>query len=217
MEWILDKLPVLIFIVVFIAQIVRGILRSRDAKPEPPPRGDELDEMRRAQEVQAEIRRKIAERRGGAFREPVAPKAEVPAPPPLQPEPPVVVRRDPTAIPDPFGGPLKRMFEELERRAQPTPPPVPRPAAPPPVLVNRNAELARQEEIAEQMRQLEESRMLAQRRARQAAAAREAEAGSQAALRTAARGRLMSDLQDRESLKRAFVLREVLGTPAGLR
>lgn len=215
MEWILDKLPVLIFVAVFIAQIVRGIMRSRDVKPEPPPRGDSLDEIRRAQEVQTEIRRKIAERRSGPFREPAPSTGEASAPPLPRPEPPVVVRRDPTAIPDPFGGPLKRMFEELERRAQP-PPPAPVPVAPP-VLVNRNAELVRQEDLAEQVRVLEESRMLVQRRARQAAAAKELAAGSGSAMRTAARGRLMTDLQDRESLKRAFVLREVLGTPAGLR
>lgn len=221
MEWILDKLPVLIFVLVFVAQIVRGIMRSREVKPEPPPRGDSLDEIRRAQEVQAEIRRKIAERRSGPFREPAPTTAEVPAPPLAQPEPPVVVRRDPTAIPDPFGGPLKRMFEELERRAQPQPPPPPptpsRVPVAPPVLANRNAELVRQEDLAEQVRVLEESRMLVQRRARQAAAAKQLEAGSQSAMRTAARGRLMTDLHDRESLKRAFVLREVLGTPAGLR
>lgn len=216
MEWILDKLPILIFVVVFIAQIVRGIMRSRDVKPEPPPRGDSLDEMRRAQEIQAEIRRKIAERRGGQLREPAPSTGEGPVAP-AQPEPPVVVRRDPTAIPDPFGGPLKRMFEELERRAQPPPPARAQVPVAPPVLANRNAELVRQEDLAEQVRVLDESRMLVQRRARQAAAAKELEAGSQSALRTAARGRLMTDLHDRESLKRAFVLREVLGTPAGLR
>lgn len=215
MEWILEKLPILIFVVVFIAQIVRGIKRSRDVKPAPPPRGDSLDEMRRAQEVQAEIRRKIAERRRGPFREAVPEPRQAPTASAPRPAPPVVVQRDPTAIPDPFGGPIKRMLEELERRAQP-PPPAPAPVAPP-VLVNRNAELERQEQLAEDIRVLDETRVLVERRARKAANAKVLEAGSMPALRTAARGRLMTDLHDRESLKRAFVLREVLGTPVGLR
>ncbi|MEO7319760.1 MAG: hypothetical protein ABIZ56_12290 [Chthoniobacteraceae bacterium] len=213
MEWILEKLPVLIFIAVFIAQIVRGIKRSRDVKPAPPPRGDSLDEIRRAQEVQAEIRRKIAERRSGPFREAVPEHRGSQPPPVARPAPPVVVQRDPTAIPDLFGGPIKRMLEELERRAQPAPPP---PAAPP-VLVNRTAELERQEQLAEELRVLDETRVLVERRARKAADAKVLEARSMPALRTAARGRLMADLHDRESVKRAFVLREVLGTPAGLR
>lgn len=215
MEWILEKLPILIFVVVFIAQIVRGIMRSRDVKPAPPPRGDSLDEIRRAQEVQAEIRRKIAERRSGPFREAAPEPRGVEPPVVARPAPPVVVQRDPTAIPDPFGGPIRRMLEELERRAQP-PAPAPVPVAPP-VLVNRNAELERQEQLAEDVRVLDENRMLVERRARKAADAKVLEAGSMPALRTAARGRLLTDLQDRESLKRAFVLREVLGTPAGLR
>ncbi len=215
MEWILEKLPILIFVVVFIGQIVRGLKRSRAVKPAPPPRGDSLDEMRRAQEVQAEIRRKIAERRSGPFREAVPEPRDSQTPPVVRPTPPVVVQRDPTAIPDPFGGPIKRMLEELERRAQPAPPrPVP---AAPPVLANRNAELERQEQLAEEIRVLDETRMLVERRARKAANAKVVEAGSMPALRTAARGRLMADLHDRESVKRAFVLREVLGAPVGLR
>jgi len=215
MEWILEKLPILIFIAVFIAQIVRGIKRSREVKPAPPPRGDSLDEIRRAQEVQGEIRRKIAERRSEPFREAVPEPRGSQPPPVARPAPPVVVQRDPTAIPDPFGGPIKRMLEELERRAQPAPPP-PAPAAPP-VLVNRTAELERQEQLAEDVRVLDETRVLVERRARKAADAKVLEAGSMPALRTAARGRLMADLHDRESVKRAFVLREVLGTPVGLR
>ena len=40
---------------------------------------------------------------------------------------------------------------------------------------------------------------------------------SEAGLRTAARARLLADLADPQSVRRAFVLREVLGPPVGLR
>jgi hypothetical protein len=212
-EWILEKLPVVIFVVVFLGQIVRGLLRSRGERTEPPPRHDELEEQRRATEIQKEIRRKIAERRAGREQQP----AEHEAREDRQSAPPVIVRRDPTAIPlpEPFGGPVKRMLEEFERRAHPTP------RAEPPLVVakseRRHAELERQERLAEELRALEETRLLAQRRVANLAAAKQVEARSERGLRTAARGRVLEDLQDPESLRRAFVLREVLGPPVGLR
>jgi hypothetical protein len=203
-EWILDKLPVLIFVAVFVAQIVRGLFKAREAQAEPPPRHDEIDEARRAEE----IRRRIAERRAGRT-------APAPAAPAAEP-PPVIVRRDPTAIPlpEPFGGPLKRMLEDLEKQVRPEPEPVP---APPVMQQRANAELERQQKLAEELRVLEESRMLAKRRAAQLATANTAASNSSAGQTTAARGRLLDDLRDPESLRRAFVLREVLGPPLALR
>lgn len=200
-EWILDKLPVLIFVAVFVAQIVRGLFKAREAQAEAAPRHDEIDEARRAEE----IRRRIAERRAGRT-----------APEPAAEPPPVIVRRDPTAIPlpDPLGGPLKRMLEELEKQVRPEPEPVP---APPVMQQRANAELERQQKLAEELRALEESRMLAKRRAAQLATANTAASNSSAGQTTAARGRLLDDLRDPESLRRAFVLREVLGPPLALR
>lgn len=208
LDWILEKLPVVIFIVVFLSQITRGFLRSRAARSETPPRHDELEADRRTREIQEEIRRKIAQRRAGVETVQPAPvSAERPNPPP-------VMRRDPTAIPlpEPFGGPLKRMLEELERKVQPVPVPVP-----PPIVEHRSAELERQQQLADEMRALEETRMLAQRRAAALVATKAREADSEEGQRSASRGRMLDDLRNPESLRRAFVLREVLGTPVGLR
>lgn len=198
-EWILEKLPILIFVLVFLSQIVRGIFRSRQSKVEPPPRNDSLEEHRRNEE----IRRRIAERRGGR----VAPAAE---PAPRRAEAPPVMRRDPTAIPlpDPLGGPLRRFFEELEEKAPPEPPLV---------VQQRAAELERQEQIAEELRALEDARAAAQRRAANLLAAQTAATQTENALRVVARRRLLDDLRDPQSLRQAFVLREVLGPPVGLR
>ena len=77
--------------------------------------------------------------------------------------------------------------------------------------------MARQEELAEQMRMLEEARALARRRAAEIAAARKAESESEAGVLATARGTLLADLREPQSLRRALVLREVLGPPAALR
>lgn len=201
-DWIIAKLPAIIFVVVVISQVVRGFSKLRGSREEEPPaKADELEAERRAREIQEDIRRKIAERRGGRA---------APPPPEAAPEPPVVVARDPTAIPVPE--PLRRMLEQLERRTQPVPVP-----APPPVLERRHAELERQEQLAEELRTLEEARTLAGRRATKLAASEAQQRGSQAGQLSAARGRVMDALHDPEALRRAFVLREVLGTPVGLR
>lgn len=208
LDWILERLPIVIFVVVFIAQIVRGFLRTKSSQVEPPPRHDEMEQDRRTREIQEDIRRKIAERRAGRPVEPTPRELRE-----AQPEPPVVARRDPTAIPD-VPEPLRRMLEQLEKKVQPKP--MPAPVAPPP-LMERRAEAERQERLAEELRALEEARATTARRAANIAAAKAEAARSEGALRSAARGRVLDDLRDPESLRRAFVLREVLGPPVGLR
>jgi hypothetical protein len=84
-------------------------------------------------------------------------------------------------------------------------------------MVSEAAALARQEELAEQMRMLEESRMLARRRAAEVAAMQQAEKESESGALKTARGALLADLRDPKSVRRAFVLREVLGSPVSLR
>ncbi|MBL9213702.1 MAG: hypothetical protein JNL92_24775 [Opitutaceae bacterium] len=206
-EWILERLGLVIFVVIFLSQVVRGVLRARKAKEEHQAGYDETAEGRRVREIQERIRRQVAERRGLAPDEP----------PPLSPdvgEPPVA-RPETTQLPEVFGGPLGRMLEELQKRAQPQAERVP-----PPVLyteVRNTAEVERQERIAEELRVLEEQRMLVQRRAAQIAAEKTAETNSSAGVQTAARNRTLGDLRDPQALRRAFVLREVLGPPVGLR
>lgn len=202
LDWILSKLPTIIFVVIVLVQIVRGISKARQQDPTPEPRNNEVEEARRNEE----IRRRIAERRAGRTQ---------PAPEPARTEPPpVVVERDPTAIPE-LPEPLRRMLTQLEKRREPEPTITP---SAPPVLPDRSrAELERQQQLADEMKALEEARLVAKRRAAQLAVARAEEAGSKGALRSAARGRVLDDLKDPQSLRRAIVLREVLGTPVGLR
>lgn len=193
MEWILEKLPVLVFVVVAIAQIFRAVMKSRDAQAEHREEFDETEEQRRVREIQERIRRMAAERGG--------------APPPLRPQ------EEGSPPPDPrppqpaesFGETLRRGLAGEERR-------------PPPVFVeSKSAELERQSGLAEQMRQLAEARELAQRRAARTAASTEATAQSEVGMLRRSRTRLDEDLRDPENLRRAFVLREILGPPVGLR
>jgi hypothetical protein len=210
LDWLLDRAGVVIFVLIIVVQMVRGLLKTRQEAP--PPEGakpDALEEQRRVQEIQQAIRRRIAERRGeapAAEPPPLVRRAAAPTPTPVP---------ETTQMPDPFGGSLRRVLQELERHAQPELPPPPPPV--PPVVENRNLELERQRKLADEMKALEESRLLMKRRATKAAAIEAAEAGSETGLRTAARGRALDGLLEPESLRRAIVLREVLGTPVGLR
>lgn len=129
----------------------------------------------------------------------------------------------------------RRIQEEIrrkiaERRGQLMPPVVEtaEPTGEPPVMIlEAPAEpddgqatvlvLERQRQLAEQMRALEEARLAEQRRAATALSFRQTAAESQAELLAGARDQLLADLGDADGLRRAIVLREVLGTPVGLR
>lgn len=206
-EWIFKHLGIVIFLAIFLSQIVRAVMRSRRASEEHEVQHDDAAEARRVRDVQEQIRRRIAERRAGgeAMPHPASTgeqRLERPAP-----------RPETTQMPE-FGGPLGRMLEELQKRAQPPPP-----APPPPVVAAHNtAELQRQQRLADEIKALEESRMAAQRRAAAIAVEESAAvATAGAAKRSAAREHLLEDLSDTTSLRRAIVLREVLGAPVGLR
>ena len=80
-----------------------------------------------------------------------------------------------------------------------------------------HAVLERQQQLADQMRALEQARATEQRRAANVTAAIKIESESERGLLTGTRGDLLADLRDPASLRRVFVLREVLGTPVGLR
>lgn len=207
MDWILDKLPILIFVLVLVARAFSALSNSKKNKQEHEAQ-DPAAEQRRVAEIQEQIRRQIAARRQGAPAQPAQP-----ASPPLQR--PVMRRAETTDLPDPLGGgTLRRMLAEVERKIQP--PALP-PEPPPLVVQHRRAELERQQELAEQLKALEEQRALAQKRATHVAEEEKAESESERGLLSAGRTRTLEDLRDPQALRRAFVLREVLGTPAGLR
>jgi hypothetical protein len=211
-QWILEHLGIVVVVVLFIVQMIRGVLEQAKNRQPRPMQRDAGDEERRTREVQEQIRRQIAARR--------AAQNQPEAPPVLQreQETPPTARPETTQMPAPFGeGPLGRMLEELQRKAQqhlPTPPP----PAPPVVQERRHlAEIERQQRLADELKALEEARHVAQRRAAHVAADRLAVIESEPAMRSVARKRLLDDLDGAESLRRAFVLKEVLGTPVGLR
>lgn len=208
LKWILQNLEIVAVVVLFVFQALRAMLKQRKATEERQAEPRDYDEERRVREVQEQVRRQIAARRGE--------QAAPPAPPVLtrdvedmRPVP----RTETTQMPEPFGGPLGRMLEELQRKAQQHAPP----QLPPVLARSSTAELERQQRIAEELKAAEESRLSARRRAAHLAAAREAESQSEPALRVAAHDRLLTELRDVHSIRRAIVLREVLGTPVGMR
>jgi hypothetical protein len=204
MKWILEHLQLIIFIIVLIS-MVRGAMQAAKNKPggdeERPELPGDLEEQARMREVQERIRRKIAERRGEAAA-PVAPPAQfAPAEPP--PRPPLSHR--PQA--DPLDGPTPR--ELLRRTYQPRVPPVVAPAA------FDSATLGRQEELADQIRQLEAERLANDRRVAQLATETATVAAAYAP--TKAQVAWLADLRKADNLRRAIVLREVVGPPIALR
>ncbi|MSU65900.1 MAG: hypothetical protein EXS38_07320 [Opitutus sp.] len=201
MDQLLQKIP--LFVIVFIViSIVRAMNQAKEARKKHEKGGAETDEQRRLREVQERIRRAIAERRG----EPV----EAEAPPLLETSQPRTSWTGDPQPTDPFGGPMRRVLDTLERRAQP-------PVIAAPVAVVRNAELVRQQHLAGQLRALAETRALDERRAAGRASDLVESANSETGRREAAHTRLQEDLLDPQSLRRAIVLREILGTPVGLR
>jgi hypothetical protein len=207
MDWILAKLPILIVVLVFAAKIFSAFANSKKAKRQHEAEHDPAEEQRRVAEIQEQIRRQIAARRQGTPARPAQPASH-----PMQR--PIARGAETTAAPDPLGGgTIRRVFEEMERKLQPPSPPV----EPPPLVQHRRAEFERQQQLADQMKALEEQRTLAQKRAAHAAEQQQAEAVSESKILSVARTRTLEDLRDPQAIRRAFILREVLGTPVGLR
>lgn len=204
MEWILDHLQIIIAVAAAIAYWLNQRRQGRtgdgaegegDERPEVSRRDLQSDpeEAERIRRIQEEIRRKIAERAAGG---------PIGIPPPA-PEPPPLFRTESSA-PRPVATPLPQ--REFTREAVPSPV-----LAPPTSQANAGAILERQHEMAEQMEVLASSRRIVERRA----AAVVAHAKSQEP--SPIRGELLHELRGAHNLRRAMVLREVLGPPVGLR
>ena len=195
MNWVFSHLPLLIFGFVLFS-VVRAVMRAAQLSAEHKAGTNETEEQKRMREIQERIRKKIAERRGGA-----APAAETQR----TPDPPPILRPASVGPTDPFGGPARRIYREVERRV----------AAPVPPAPTDEAILERQQQLSDQMWALEEARAMAARRAAQAVEGNVATARATAA--AVHRAGWLADLRDPQSLRRAFVLREVLGAPVALR
>lgn len=196
MNWILEHLQILIAVgAAFAYWLNQRKQEQADGEAPEDQRGEfapttqaDLEEAERTRRIQEEIRRKIAERAGGG-------PVEVPPP---APEPPPIFQRD-TMAPRPVATPLR------EARRAPEPPSV---------MAESNAAaiLERQRELEEKMRALAEARRETQRKAA-AMAALQAESAKAAPVR----GDLLTDLRGARNLRRAIVLREVLGPPVAMR
>jgi hypothetical protein len=190
--WALTHIPQLIFLFV-VVQVIRAAMRAAQLSQAHKAGTTETDDQKRVREIQERIRKIVAERRGGA------------AATETQPERPPLLR--PSVAPlDPFGGPSRRLVIETTRRA------APQPVEPSPT---EGAILERQQQLADQMRALEQAREQAARRAAQAVEGNLVTA--RAAVAAEHRAGWLKDLRDPQSLRRAFVLREVLGEPVAFR
>lgn len=158
----------------------------------------------RTRQIREEIQRKIEERRraGTGYTEPerpmAAPAEARPAPYPTPPiQPPLVVGS--------------------ERPVALEPPPIVREVVVAQAVTASLVEARRRAEILEQQAALAEQ--LAEAKKMQEAATRRLayETAARSTTRNAPRERLQSDLKGADNLRRAFVLREVLGPPVGLR
>jgi len=190
--------PLLILLFVIIRVISAAVSASKKSA-ENAAQTNETEEQKRMRDVQERIRRKIAERRSGTA--PLAPPSAESAPPVLRPAvvPPL----------DPFGGPtMRRAMVETERRVQA------------PARAERDPMdaviLERQKKLAEEMRGLEAARLVTVRNAAQIVAERQT-TGADGGLLAARRADWLADLRGPQSLRRAIVLREILGPPVGLR
>lgn len=203
----MDKLgnlfPLLVVLFVVI-RVISAVVTASKKGTENEAQADETEEQKRMREIQERIRKKIAERRGGVtpLAPPQMPTAERAA------ESPPMLR--PARVPplEPFGGPMRRMMAEIERSAT-----APAPEAPEPPDA---AIMARQERLAQEMRTLESARRTTLRRAAEHVAEQQA-ADVILGAPGAARASWRAELRNPASLRRAMVLREVLGPPVGLR
>ena len=203
MNWVLEHLQLIIGAAAAIAYVLnqRRAASKADSESPPPKHAGDIEQEARTRRIQEEMRRKRAERSGESSGTPSSPRELIPP----------LVR--PTNVPpiDPFGGPMRKVVRKLEEAArqfeQPDDSARER---------ERAAEVARQARLAEQLRELEEARAVQQRRAAAIMAqnARRVEAPS----RDAIAGRdLKGMLKDPREVRRAFVLREILGPPVSSR
>lgn len=195
LQWILDNAWTLIIVGTVLAQLFQAIMRKKDGSQTPPegerPREYEFEDpelAERTRKIREEIQRKIAQRqRGGA--EPDA--DEAPAPAAYEPEtPPPLIRE--VVESRPVAAPLTGTRFDTQRQAE--------------VLEQQATLMAKLQEV---------QRMKASALKRTEFEAATADHGR--AARAVSRAGVLDDLRSPAALRRAFILREVLGPPVALR
>ncbi len=191
-DWLL-KHPVLIFLIIAGVSSLLKKLKPELGEQKPAPPADpqtlqsDFDEIERTRRIQEEIRRKIAERRGQL------------APPPVPQQEPEPLSLSP------------RWTETAEERS-------PYKVEPPPLVETMTIDpvLERQRELAEQLAVLKAAQHVALNRASWAVSKpEETEAEAVAARADDVHG--LRELRNARSLRKAIILREVLGPPVALR
>ncbi len=221
MDWIFDNLQIVLAIAGAIAYWLNARSKDKageeadydgDGQPDNVPGGgramreheQEMEQAEHTRRIQEEIRRKIAERQGGgaAPHAPMPPPLSPPlSPPPMPPAAPVFRREEPER------GWLDREVEERRAAAE----------------RESEAVLERQRGLAAQLAALQSRKDETTRAASSVWAASPVMAPSVASLGQGASARvrddvgLLSELRNTRSLRRAIILREVLGTPVGLK
>lgn len=214
MEWVLEHLQFVIALVVIVVWVLNNLRRQSAGQDEPDrpdardvraPAQTDVDELERTRRIQEEIRRRILARQRG---EPV-----LAPPPPLPVEP-----AEPPELEEP---------EWLEEGPRPPP------AKPPPLLAGRVEQAAATTvrgmdaaaaAILEQQRLLQEQidALRAARAVGSAAVPRlpavygHIENSKSEAAAVEVRRAVREDLAGRDGLRRAILLREILGQPPGL-
>ena len=205
MKWLLQNPWVFVVLAGLVAQVLKGLRGAQgEAAETAPPKEFEFGDpelAERTRQIREEIRRKIEARRGQPQH----------APPPA-PEQPVLSRHDrsPEATPPPMVIELPRVVRDVFK---------PKPVPEPELTGSRESQLFAAEEL-ERQRSIEKQ-MLGAAGLLQSAERREAFeetiADREPAAREQSRAALLVDLKDPTALRRAFVLREVLGPPLALR
>lgn len=226
MDWILDHLQFIIAFAGVVAYWLNqrrrekagedadydgdGIPENRPVRRQLDPNEPDPEEAERARRIQEEIRRKILERRGGTTQADEPPPLTVPSP--ARPAPRAPWSETPEAprpvATGPLGEVLRRMMEQARDPEQEA-----RAAA------AERAVRERQRQLQEQLDALEEQRRAELTRASAFAESR-SKYGDDLLAPARHEGRessLVESLRDARNLRRAVILREVLGAPVALR
>ncbi len=196
MKWILDNLWTLIIIAGVLAQLIQAVKGKKEGEnaPEAPPPIAEFEDAEmeeRTRKIREDIQRKIEQRQRDSS-----------ALPPMAPE------RAPSAPVEPTS------FEpEYQRTFEPEPVSM-RELAEARMEARRSAEILEQQvALAERLRHVELVKASAVRRV----TIEEGTIAASSMARKQNRAALLADLRDPAALRRAFVLREVLGPPLSIR
>lgn len=200
LDWVTKHTFTLVIIAGVIAQLIKAIRGQKDTDEEAPPQPadrhfEDPELAERTRRIREDIQRKIEERRrtagdGGYSEAPPLPQTAS-AESSTYSEPPPLVRE--VAV-EQMPEPVRASTPRLEQQ--------------------RQAEILEQQAaLAEKMRELELMKAAAVRRTE----FEHATADTQVEQKVAARGALLGELRDAGALRRAFVLREVLGPPVALR